>query len=181
MHIVRRKAIRTPLASIVAGVSLVACSRLAPPAATPDQGSAPVATQSVTAPRPAPQSAVLGATLDIDAGSGAASYTVGNWRAVPLDAQIIPAKGAMYAVDVRIVATGGTVPVNGFYFAARTADGSTIAPAVGAVRPGITYGQLAAGQSVEGHVAFDFAPGTAVTGIELRDPAGKQLAFWSLS
>ena len=86
----------------------------------------------------------------------------------------------MYAVDVRIVANTGVVPVNGFYFAARTADGSTVAPAVGAVRPGITYGQLTQGQSVEGHVAFDLAPGTAVTGVILRDPGGKQLAFWSV-
>ena len=87
----------------------------------------------------------------------------------------------MYSVDVRIVANTGAVAVNGFYFAARTADGSTIAPAVGAVRPGITYGQLTQGQSVEGHVAFDFAAGTAVTGVVLRDPNGKQLAFWSVS
>jgi hypothetical protein len=130
---------------------------------------------------PGPQSARSGATLDIDTGTGAGSYTVGNWRAVPVDARIIPAKGAMYAVDVRIVANTGTIAVNGFFFAARTADGSTIAPAVGAVRPGITYGQLVQGQSVEGQVAFDFAPGTAVTGVVLRDPAGKQLAFWSVS
>ena len=53
--------------------------------------------------------------------------------------------------------------------------------AVVAVRPGITYCQLTAGQSVEGHVAFDFAPGTAVTGVVLRDPAGKQLALWMVS
>lgn len=130
---------------------------------------------------PGPRSGPLGATLEIRTGGGAAAYTVGNWRAVPLDAQIIPAKGVMYAVDVRILANSGTVPVNGFYFAARTADGSTIAPMVGAVRPGITYGQLTQGQSVEGHVAFDFAPGTAVSGVVLRDPAGKQLAFWSVS
>lgn len=173
--------IRTAIAPIAVAVSLFACARPAPPTSAPVGAGAPITTQSVAAPRSAPQSAALGATLDIDTGTGAASYTVGNWRVVPVDAQIIPAKGAMYAVDVRIVANAGTVAVNGFYFAARTADGSTVAPAVGAVRPGITYGQLTQGQAVEGHVAFDFAPGAAVTGIVLRDPAGKQLAFWSLT
>ena len=167
------------IAAIAVGVSLIACARPAPPETGPS-GAVPQTTTTAPASR-RPQSAQAGATLDIDTGTGAASYTVGNWRAVPVDAQIIPAKGVMYAVDVRIVANAGTIGVNGFYFAARTADGSTIAPAVGAVRPGITYGQLTQGQSVEGHVAFDFAPGTAVTGVVLRDPGGKALAFWSLS
>jgi len=151
------------------------------PAAGPGDTVQKMPTQTTAPAPPGPQSGQSGATIDIATGTGAGSYTVGNWRAVPVDAQIIPAKGVMYSVDVRIVANTGAVAVNGFYFAARTADGSTIAPAVGAVRPGITYGQLTQGQSVEGHVAFDFAPGTAVTGVVLRDPSGKQLAFWSVS
>jgi len=162
------------------GVVLVGCSRPAPPAVP-----APATPAEVTSTGPVaasdPRTAQSGATLDVGTAGGSASYTVGNWRPVPVDAQIIPAKGVMYSVDVRVAANSGTVPINGFYFAARTADGSTVAPAVGAVRPGIIYGQLTAGQSVEGHVAFDFAPGTAVTGIVLRDPAGKQLAFWTVS
>jgi hypothetical protein len=162
-------------------MSLVGCAHPAPSPSGPAGSAATSATQIAVPPSSAPQSAASGATLDIDTGTGNASYTVGNWRAVPVDAQVIPARGAMYAVDVRIVANRGAVAVNGFYFAARTADGSTIAPAVGAVRPGITSGQLAQGQSVEGHVAFDCAPGAAVTGIVLRDPAGKPLAFWSIS
>lgn len=161
-------------------VALVACTRPAPPVDPVSAAPAELTSSSLAAPS-GPKTAQSGATLDVETGAGSASYTVGNWRAVPLDAQIIPAKGTMYSVDVRIVADNGTVPVNGFYFAARTADGSTVAPAVGAVRPGITYGQLAAGQSVEGHVAFDLTPGTAVTGVVLRDPAGKQLAFWTVS
>lgn len=172
--------IAAALAGVAAVLVLGACAR---PAAPPDAGvSVPPETASSTAAAPVvPTAAPSGATLDVETPGGSASYTVGNWRAVPLDAQIIPAKGAMYAVDVRIVATRGSVPVNGFYFAARTADGSTVAPAVGAVRPGITYGQLTEGQSAEGHVAFDLAPGTAVTGVLLRDPAGKQLAVWSVT
>lgn len=165
-------------AAIAVGSSLIACERPAPSDAG-RSGSVLQTTTAASASR-SPQSAQAGATLDIDTPAGAASYTVGNWRAVPVDAQIIPAKGAMYAVDVRIVANAGTIPVNGFYFVARTADGSTIAPAVGAVRPGITYGQLTQGQSVEGHVAFDVEPGTAVTAVVLRDPGGKQLAFWAV-
>lgn len=170
--------IRAVVAAIATVCSLIACARPAPPDADPS-GVVPQATTTAPASR-SPQSAQVGATLDIDTPTGAASYTVGNWRAVPADAQIIPATGVMYSVDVRIVATAGAIPVNGFYFAARTADGTTVAPAVGAVRPGITYGQLTQGQSVDGHVAFDFAPGTAVTGVVLRDPGGKQLAFWSV-
>ena len=163
------------------GATLVGCARPGPPADVPGD-TLPAATTLSSAPAvPGPQSARSGATLDIDTGTGTGSYTVGNWRAVPVDAQIIPAKGVMYAVDVRIVANTGTVVVNGFFFAARTADGTTIAPAVGAVRPGITSGQLSQGQSVEGHVAFDCAPGTAVAGVALRDPAGKQLGLWSVS
>ena len=171
--------LRTTLLT-AAAIGLLACSRPAPsesPGATVRTGTS---SSSPTAPS-APIRAQSGATVDIASSEGSASYTVGNWRPVPLDAQIIPAKGAMYSVDVRVLANSGTVSVNGFYFAARTADGSTVAPAVGAVRPGITYSQLTAGQSVEGHVAFDFAPGTAVTGVLLRDPAGSPLAFWALN
>lgn len=170
---------RAVILATAAGSALVACARPAPPA--DPVPAAPATVQSSTAAPASPQAAPSGATLDIVTGGGSGSYTVGNWRAVPVDAQIIPAKGVMYSVDVRIVANSGTIPVNGFYFAARTADGSTVAPAVGAVRPGITYGQLTPGESAEGHVAFDFAPGTAVTGVMLRDPAGKQLAFWAVN
>lgn len=172
---------RAVIPAIAVGVSLIACAR--PSAPTPELTDtvAQTADQATTFAAPGPQSGQSGATLDIDTATGTGSYTVGNWRAVPVDAQIIPAKGVMYSVDVRIVANSGAIPVNGFYFAARTADGSTVAPAVGAVRPGITYGQLTQGQSVEGHVAFDLAPGTAITGVILRDPGGKQLAFWSVS
>lgn len=172
--------IRATLLTASIAVSLLACARPAPPAASTIRDPADVTSSSPVAPS-GPKTAQSGATLDIETASGTASYTVGNWRVVPVAAQIIPAKGVMYSVDVRITADSGTVPINGFYFAARVADGSTIAPAVGAVRPGITYGQLAAGQSAEGHVAFDFPPGTAVTGVVLRDPAGKSLALWTVS
>lgn len=166
--------------AVTLSAGLGGCARPAPPA--PSSAARAADQHQGGAPTPSgPQSGPSGATLEIRTGSGSASYTVGNWRAVPLDAQVIPAKGVMYSVDVRIVADTGTTAINGFYFAARTADGSTIAPAVGAVRPGITYGQLSQGQSVEGHVAFDFAPGTAVSGVVLRDPAGTQLAFWSVT
>jgi hypothetical protein len=178
--LVSRGRLRAAILAAAVGIAPAACARPAPPAA-PTTTAAEDSRQSSAGAPSGPQSGQSGATLTIDTGSGSASYTVGNWRAVPVDAQIIPAKGAMYAVDVRIVATRGTVDVNGFYFAARTAEGSTIAPAVGAVRPGITYGQLTSGQSVQGHVAFDVAPGAAVTGVVLRDPDGKQLGFWSLS
>ncbi len=170
-----------PLVAVAVAAVVVACSKPAPPAAGPGDTVPANPASSSLAPASAPQSGPSGATLEVDTGAGAASYTVGNWRPVPLDAQVIPAKGVMYSVDVRIVANTGTVAFNGFYFAARTADGATVAPAVGAVRPGITAGQLSPGQSVEGHVAFDFAPGTAVTGVVLRDPAGEQVAFWSVS
>ena len=70
----------------------------------------------------------------------------------------------MYAVDVTIVAKTGTIAYNGFWFVARAADGSNIAPAVGAVQPGITSGQLPAGQQVAAHVAYDVPAGQTITG-----------------
>jgi hypothetical protein len=93
-------------------------------------------------------------------------------------AQIIPARGTMYAVDVTIVAQSGTTVFNGFFFVAGDQDGATIAPAVGAVKPGITSGQLAAGQTVAGHIAFDVPEGRSITQVALRDPQGKTLAIW---
>ena len=120
------------------------------------------------------QAAAFGTTLRVDG----ADYTVANLRPVPAEAQIIPAKGTMYAVDVTIAAQTGTVVYNGFYFVARAQDGSTIAPAVGAVKPGITSGQLAQGQTIDGHVAFDVPDGQSITQVALRDPKGKTLAVW---
>jgi hypothetical protein len=84
----------------------------------------------------------------------------------------------MYSVDVTIVAQSGTTVFNGFYFVARGQDGANIAPAVGAVKPGITSGQLAAGQTVVGHLAFDVPQGQSITQVALRDPQGKTLAIW---
>lgn len=167
-------AIATVIAA--AGIGLSACAKPAPTAGPP-------VTEDTNPTSPAPAGPVAGqsgATLDVTTDSGSAAYTVGNLQAVPPDAQIIPARGAMYAVDVRVTGRSGTTTVNGFYFVAGTADGSTVAPAVGAVRPGITYSQLGEGQSVEGHVAFDVAPGASITAVFLRDPRGRQLAAWSL-
>ncbi len=121
----------------------------------------------------------MGATLTVADSGGTAAYTVANLRPVPVEAQIIPAKGAMYAVDVTIAAQAGVVVYNGFYFVVRARDGSTIAPAVGAVKPGIISGQLAQGQTVDGHVAFDVPVGESISQVALRDPKGKTLAVWA--
>jgi len=130
-------------------------------------------------PPPVQQGALLGTTLTVTSAEATAEYTVANLRPVPVEAQIIPAKGTMYAVDVTIAAQTGTTLYNGFYFVAKAADGSTIAPAVGAVRPGITSGQLPAGQKVDGHVAYDVPQGKSITAVMLRDPHGKLLAVWA--
>ena len=164
--------------ALVALLLVAGCSRPTPTDSAPQIEELPTPTSTSAAP--VAQAVALGASVDVTTPAGSASYTVGNWRPVPPDAQIIPAKGAMYSADVVIEGRAGVTTVNGFYFFARTPDGATVAPAVGAVRPGVTYGQLAQGQSVSGQVAFDFAPGTAVTGIGLRDAGGKQLAFWML-
>ena len=128
---------------------------------------------------PVQQGAPLGATLAVTSAGATAAYTVGNLRLVPPDAQIIPAKGSMYAVDVTIAAQSGTTTYNGFYFVARAADGSTIAPAVGAVKPGITAGELPQGQKIDGHIAYDVPTGKTITAIGLRDPKGTMLAVWA--
>lgn len=127
---------------------------------------------------PALEAVAFGTKVDIASSDGTAAYTVDNLQPVPRDAQIVPAKGTMYAVDVTIDAKSGTPSYNGFYIVARGADGSNIAPAVGAVRPGITSGQLPSGQQVVGHVAYDVPPGQTITAILFRDPKGKVLAVW---
>lgn len=166
-------ALRAAMA-IAAVLMASACGAPAPTSAPTAAESEPATT---TAPA-APQVAALGTALTITDSGGTAAYTVANLRPVPVEAQIIPAKGAMYAVDVTIAAQTGTVVYNGFYFVARAQDGSTIAPAVGAVKPGITSGQLAQGQTVDGHVAFDVPQGQSITQVALRDPRGKTLAVW---
>jgi hypothetical protein len=135
---------------------------------------------NTSSPAPVEQAAPMGSTLTVTSAGATAAYTVANLRPVPPDAQIIPAKGEMYAVDVTIDAQTGTTMFNGFYFVARAADGSTIAPAVGAVNPGITSGELAAGQKADGHVAYDVPVGKSITAVGLRDPKGKMLAVWGV-
>ena len=166
-------------ACVAACLALTGCAQPGEPAPAVEASSAPdvstPATQATVA-----QLAQIGATLEVGIPTGSAAYTVSNWRPVPVDAQIIPARGVMYSVDVTVAARTGTTTVNGFYFVVRTADGGSVAPAVGAVRPGITYAQLTPGQSVAGHVAFDLAPGTAVNAVALRDAKGTTLAAWSV-
>ena len=134
------------------------------------------ATSSVSS---AKQAVAFGTAVDIDANGGKATYTVDNLSPVPRDAQVVPAKGAMFAVDVTIVAKTGTVAYNGFWFVAKATDGSNIAPAVGAVQPGITSGQLSQGQKVAAHIAFDVPQGKTINGIMLRDAKGRLLAAWA--
>jgi Domain of unknown function (DUF1942) len=134
---------------------------------------------SVTTTAPSQQAAALGATLDIATDSGTAAYTVSNLAPVPAEAQIIPAKGTMYAVDVRIRTQSGTTNFNAFNFDARAQDGTRIAPAVGAVNPGITSGELPQGQEVAAHLAFDVPAGKSIAQVFLHDSHGKPLALWS--
>jgi Domain of unknown function (DUF1942) len=131
---------------------------------------------NTSSPAPVEQAAPGGSTLTVASAGATAAYTVANLRPVPPDAQIIPAEGEMYAVDVTIDAQTGTTMFNGFYFVARAADGSTIAPAVGAVNPGITSGELPAGQKTDGHVAYDVPVGKSLTAVGMRGPKGKMLA-----
>ena len=168
------KHVRAGLA-IAAVLAATACGASAPTSTTAAQPE-PATTTSPSAP----QVAALGTTLTITDAGGTAVYTVANLAPVPVDAQIIPAKGTMYAVDVTIDAQSGTTVYNGFYFVAAGPDGSNIAPAVGAVKPGITSGQLDAGQSLAGHVAFDVPSVQSITQVALRDPKGKTLAVWGL-
>ncbi len=162
----------------LAAVALITAGCAGSDPKTADSSTAQAADNSTAAPA-SQQAAAFGATLDIASSTGTAAYTVDNLRPVPPDAQIIPAKGTMYAIDVTIAAKTGTTTYNGFYFVARAADGSTIAPAVGAVRPGITSGQLPQGQQIAGHVAYDVPQGQTIAAIGLRDPKGAMLAVWA--
>jgi hypothetical protein len=165
--------------AIVVGSAVVLSSGCAAAKNTATEIPATGATSTSSAV-PVEQAAPMGVTLTITSAGATAAYTVANLRPVPADAQIIPAKGAMFAVDVTIAAQTGTTMFNGFYFVARSADGSTIAPAVGAVNPGITSGELPAGQKIDGHVAYDVPVGKAITAVGLRDPKGKMLAVWGV-
>jgi len=165
---------RTIVFLAAACAATVACS--AP--ATTTAPTAATSPASSTAVPSGPQAAILGTALDVATSNGTASYTVSNLAPVPIDAQIIAATGTMYSVDVTIVAQSGTTVFNGFYFVARDQDGANIAPAVGAVKPGITSGQLSAGQTVIGHLAFDVPVDKSITQVALRDPQGKTLAIW---
>ena len=166
--------------AIVVGAAVVLCTGCAAAKNTAIESPAAGVADTPSA-APAEQAAPLGSTLTVTSAGATAAYTVANLRPVPPDAQIIPAKGAMYAVDVTIDAQTGTTMFNGFYFVARAADGSTIAPAVGAVNPGITSGELPAGQKTDGHVAYDVPVGKAITAVGLRDPKGKMLAVWGVA
>lgn len=143
-------------------------------------GSQQPSSAPVTAATPEPKQAVaFGTPVDIAADGGTATYTIDNLAQVPRAAQIVPAKGTMYAVDVTIAAKTGTIAYNGFWFVARAEDGSNIAPAVGAVQPGVTSGQLPQGQQLAAHVAYDVPQGKSITAIMFRDPKGKILAVWA--
>ena len=165
--------------AIVAAAAVVLCGGCAGAKNTATESPAASVAGTSTA-APVQQAAPMGSTLTVTSAGATAAYTVGNLRPVPPDAQIIPAKGSMFAVDVTIAAQTGTTTYNGFYFVARAADGSTIAPAVGAVNPGITSGELPTGQKIDGHVAYDVPAGKAITAVGLRDPKGKMLAVWGV-
>lgn len=166
--------------TVLVGMTVVALIAAGCGGAKPGAAESSTTTPAAdSTPAGAQQIAQFGTSVDIAAPSGTASYTVDNLRPVPPDAQIIPATGTMFAVDVTIRAKTGTTAYNGFYFVARTADGSTIAPAVGAVRPGITSGQLPQGQQIAGHVAYDVPQGQSISAIAFRDPQGKTLAVWA--
>ncbi|MGV0990800.1 MAG: DUF1942 domain-containing protein [Mycobacterium sp.] len=162
---------------IAAVLVLAACSAPAPAPSASSVAEEPASTSATASPV---QAAVLGTALTVTEGGSTAVYTVANLRPVPVEAQIIPAKGAMYSVDVTIAAQAGTTVYNGFYFVARSQDGSSIAPAVGAVKPGINSGQLGQGQNIDGHVAFDVPPGKSITQVALRDAKGATLAVWGV-
>ena len=166
-------------------IILLAAAVAVSSACSSSQPAAPVSVASEdagsTSAPVGPQAAVSGQTLHISTPDGSAAYTVDNLQPVPADAVIIPAKGTLYAVDVTILGESGITTVNGFYFVARADGGAVIAPAVGAVNPGITSGQLAEGQKMAGHLAFDVAPGQSIVQITLRDPKGKPLAAWSVA
>ena len=161
---------------VATAVIAAGCASPEPP--TPATETTSAATSAVE--NSGPQAAALGTALDVTASGATASYTLGNLAPVPVDAQIIAAQGTMYAVDVSIVAQSGTTSFNGFYFVARDQDGASIAPAVGAVKPGITSGELAPGQTVVGHLAFDVPEGKTITQVALTDPQGTTLAIWGV-
>jgi hypothetical protein len=161
---------------VAAAVTASGCAASEPPTPATETTSA---ASSAVVPS-GPLAAALGTALDVTASGATASYTLGNLAPVPVDAQIIAAQGTMYAVDVSIVAQSGTTSFNGFYFVARDQDGASIAPAVGAVKPGIASGQLAPGQTVVGHLAFDVPQGKTITQVALTDPQGTTLAIWGV-
>jgi hypothetical protein len=74
----------------------------------------------------------------------------------------------------------GTATVNALYFKARTADGTNIDAALGAVDNGLTFGEVPQGQKLRGPVAFDVPPGHVITQIVLTGPLGSQDGLWTV-
>ena len=109
------------------------------------------------------QTLPLGTAADITTAGSVASYTVGDWRPVLRTLRSFPPRGDVLG---RRHGRGPHRHHDGQRFLLRGADCRQRLgrPAVGAVRPGITYGQLEQGQTVRGIVAFDLAPGTGVIG-----------------
>ncbi len=169
-------------AIIVMAVTVVVSAACSSSAKPPEQSTQTAEASASTSAAPAGvQVGVPGEKLHITTGDSTATYTVDNLQPVPPNASVIPAKGTMYAVDITIAAETGTTAVNGFWFVARADNGNTIAPTVGAVNPGITSGQLPAGQKLAAHLAFDVPAGESIVQITLRDPKGAPLAAWSFA
>lgn len=94
---------------------------------------------------------------------------------------VLPASGTYYALGVAVSAVSGTVSVNPFYFAARTANGINLIPTAAAVDNILPATELPQGQKVAGFLGFDVPAGQSIKEIIYQDPGGSQLGRWLVS
>lgn len=155
-------------------------------ATMPPSGSASpsvIVTSGVSATgQPSQNKAMLGATLEVSSRDGNAAYTVSDLKvAAPLSSQYgVPVKGTLYSIDVSIQGESGAVRTNPLDFSARTADGTNLQAALGTVSDQLVVGDVPAGQTLRGLVAFDVPAGTSIAQIVLGGARGHQAAAWSV-
>lgn len=141
--------------------------------------SSPASTPTQQANGPAK----IGQTVRIKASDGEGTVTI---HAIQLNAS--PAgtifgaatNGQYVLIDVTIATTKGTINYNPLYFSAASSDNHRwTSSLINIKEPGLSSGDLPAGEAVRGYVTFDLQNGP-VSRIYLTDgPIGKQLAIWA--
>jgi len=150
--------------------------------AIPDGPGAPATVQLTVAA--GDQALAIGATADFSWGSqgkGTATvYTAENKDQANETFIGPPKNGRFVLLDVGVTATEGTISANPLYWEAVDAQGQSYGAELGSAgySPQLDSGDLAAGSTSRGYVAFDVPAGPLT--VDLTEPLGGVLASWSI-